>query len=198
MITAHARLRRGRALLLAVAALASASLLGGCLTAEKKEYVYTLKSDGSGTGRILFRNIGSADEQEAGTDNSTADYTQLINDYLKGTKFEDQHPSYTNVRKRLYEHGGQLHGEITFDFESYEQIGLYRHNGSGPWMYYAGSLEGISVEQIDTTNGSFAGARMPVVFWPEKTTEFRIVTSLETSSRPARSLLPLYKRIGSN
>ena len=100
--------------------------------------------------------------------------------------------------KRLFERNGQLHGEVTFEFAGYPEVGLYRHEEKGPWMYYTGTLSGMSLEQVDTTNGRYPGESMPVIFWPEETTTFRFTTSIEQPGRPVRSLLALYKRIGTD
>lgn len=186
---------------LALAALfvLSGVTLGGCLMVEHKEYLFLVRPDGSGQGRITFEHISSVQESEAEQDQAIKDYTQLLNEYVKGKKFENENPAYQNVRKRLYEKDGKLFGEVTFEFLTYEDVGLFRLNGGGQWMYHTGALNGATIEQFDTSNGTYGGVRMPVVFWPESTTEFRIYTKVEEAEKgAARSLLPLFKRIGVN
>lgn len=180
-------------------ALFSALAMAGCLTAEKKEYKIKLNPDGSGTGTITFYNIVSAEEDSS--DVSVRDYTELVNQYLKGKKFEDGHPAYTNVRKRLYERDGKLTGEIIFDFSSPDLVGLYRYKDKGTWVYYMGyssSANDMSVEKFESSSGEPAGDRIPLIFWPEGTTDFTVTTLLTPVDRSTRSLLGLYKRIGTN
>jgi hypothetical protein len=185
------RLIRSLGLLLLVAA--GSTLLGGCLTVQQKEYIFTLKPDGKGTGRIIFHDIRSMEEEG---DNSVADYTKLVNDYIKGKEFDESNPLYSNIKKRLFEDKGRLMGEITFDFETPEDVGLFRYQGKGPWMYYTEAMNNLSSERYESSNGTLGGEKMPVLFWEEKTREFRVINSFDNKSRPTSSLLPLYRRIG--
>jgi hypothetical protein len=174
--------------------LCCALLASGCLTAERKEIVFTVKPDGSGTGRITFYNIKSIEEE--GKDNSSHDYADLVKKYLKGTKFEESYPEYLNMKKRLYEEEGRLNGELTFEFKHYEDIGLYRYEGKGPWMYFIGSRSDVAIERFDTSNGSYPNDMLPVVFWPAEISEFHIIDRFDDPGQAARSLLPLFKRFG--
>jgi hypothetical protein len=178
----------------------SSLLLGGCLMVESKDYTFLVKPDGSGSGRIVFENFTSMQDTQEAEDQTTKDYTELINKFLKGNSLEMQNPAYTNLKKRLFEQDGKLHGEITFDFASYEDVGLFRLDDKGMWMYHAGQMNGGTMERLDSANGRFGGQRMPVVFWPEGTSEFRLYTTLEQPEENAvtRSLLPLFKRIGTD
>jgi len=195
----HHMLRLPAHRLLPLVVLIASVSLGGCLMVEKKEYQFLVRPDGSGQARIIFENISSAQENDTDQDHATKDYTRLLTDYVKGKRFESDNPSYYNVKKRLYEEDGKLNGEVTFDFLSYEDVGLYRLEGAGPWMYHVAGRSGATVEQFDTSNGVFGGPSMPVVFWKEGTTEFRIRTIVEEAEKgTSRSLLPLFKRIGVN
>lgn len=167
--------------------------MGGCLTAERKETVFIVKPDGSGTGRIVFYNIRSIEERDE--DVSIRDYNELLSNYLKGRKFDDFYPEFINLKKRLFEQDGELNGELTFEFLHYNDVGLYRYREDGPWMYYVGPRADFSVEHFDASNGTVPGEQMPVAFWPAGTTEFRVVSRFD-QSESARSLLPLFKRIG--
>ena len=171
-----------------------AFVASGCLTAERKELIFTVKPDGSGSGRITFYNIMSVEEE--GKDASLGDYTELINRYLKGTKFEDFYPLYMNLKKRLYEENGRLNGELTFDFGHYEDVGLYRYQDKGPWMYFIGVKSDFGVERYDTSTGTVPSEQMPLVFWPEGTTEFRISSRYDNTDAARHTLFPLYRRIG--
>ncbi len=168
----------------------------GCLTVERKEITFWVKPDGSGNGRLVFRGIGSV--QENGTDNTLTDYTHLVNTYFKGKELEERYPAYSDFKKRIYEENGKLVGEVTFRFSHYEDVGLYRYQDRGPWMYHIGYRSEFVVEQFDTSNGTAATELMPVLFWPENTTEFRISSHFDGSDLSVRPLLPLYKRIGTD
>ncbi len=174
-------------------ALAASFLLAGCLTAERKVITLQVNPDGTGSGTIVFYNLKSMQEDES--DRALTDYSRLIDTWLHGNEFERANPALYNVQKRLFANKEQLNGEISFDFYHYGDIGLYRHNDVGPWMYYA-YLNTSEIEQFDTTNGQFGGDYMPIIFWPEKTTTFEIVNKFETEGRPEQSLFPLYDRIG--
>jgi len=168
--------------------------VGGCLTAQRKIMVYTLRPDGSGTGSIVFENLMSMDDD--GVDASARDYGELINTYVKGNRFQELDPDLQNVQRRLYEENGMLCGELTFEFASYESVGLYRHDSSGPYMYHVGRQSDIAAERFDSSNGRVGGPRMPVVFWPAETTVFRIVAALQEPASDTRSLLPMFRRFG--
>ena len=174
-------------------AFAASVLLTGCLTAERKVMTLRVNPDGTGSGTITFYNLKSM--QEDATDRSLADYSRLVDTWLHGNEFEQANPTLHNIRKRLFDEGRKLHGEVSFDFYHYTDIGLYRHNDAGQWMYYA-HLNTSEIEQYESSNGEFGGEIMPVVFWPEGTKEFTIENVFNTGDRPETSLYPLYNRIG--
>lgn len=169
--------------------------VSGCLTAERKETIFTVKPDGSGSGKIIFYNIRSIEED--GKDVSLGDYNELVNSYMKGAKFEDFYPDFLNMKKRLYRDKDQLNGELSFEFLHFNDVGLYRHQGTGPWMYHVGPKADFSVEHFENSNGTVANEKMPVVFWPDDTREFRIVARFD-HSESSRSLLPVYERVGTD
>lgn len=173
-----------------------AVVAGGCLTAERKEIIYTINPDSSGTGRIIFHNLMSSEEE--GNDVSLRDYQEIVGNYLKGTKFDDFFPELQNKQKRIFEENGVLNGEVSFTFSHYEEVGLFRYNGQGPYMYHVGSKADYATEQFESSNGDLYTPRLPVVFWPDTATVFRIVSTIEKPSPESRSLLPLYKRIGTD
>ena len=174
-------------------AFAASLLLAGCLTAERKVITLQVNPDGTGSGTIVFYNLKSMQEDES--DRAHIDYARLVDTWLHGDEFEQANPALYNVQKKLFASGKQLNGEVSFDFYHYADIGLYRHNDVGQWMYYA-NLNTSEIEQFDTTNGQFGGDYMPVIFWPEEATIFEITNKFETEGRPEQSLLPLYNRIG--
>ncbi|MBK7866873.1 MAG: hypothetical protein IPJ75_07730 [Ignavibacteriales bacterium] len=98
-------------------------LFAGCLTVDKKEYSYKTKSDGSGEGWIKFYNIKSAKDGE--DDVSLKDFAELIDDYVKGTKFEDENPSLKVTSKELMAEGGKLNGLVKFTFSNIADISFF-------------------------------------------------------------------------
>lgn len=184
-------------LILWIASTTIAFVLTGCLTAQRKVLTFTLNADGSGKGRIVFENIMSMDD-ENGVDASARDYGELINTFLHGTRFQEMNPELENMQKRLYEKDDVLYGEVTFDFLSYMSVGLYRHQGDGPYMYHIGRQSDIAWERYASSNGVEGGARMPVVFWPAGTTEFSITASIQDPDVDTRTLLPLFRRFGTS
>lgn len=167
---------------------------GGCLIAAKKVIAFEVSEDGSGTGKIIYTDLSSLQEDEH--DRSLEDYSTMIEEWLNGSNLETIWPGAQNIEKRIFELGGALHGEMTFSFEHYNEVGLYRHDDTGPWMYHAGRHTS-NVEGFDTSNGRYGGEMMPVIFWPDTTVTFRIVNGFDPGNRPVRSLHPLYKRLGS-
>ncbi len=173
----------------AVPAAGAALLLAGCLTVESKEYHVTLRGDGSGDARIIFRNIQSENDD---TSNTTAqDFQQLIDGYLLGNRFEKDNPGFHNVRKRLYVEDGKLCGEVDLSFDSLAVLRIFTYDKDGPLMYFVGSP--ITSEVLQETNGTFGREWMPVVFWPAATRELYIKTRIVSQSSYHRPLLARYE-----
>ena len=168
-------------------------VLGGCLTAGRKVIKLHLDEEGKGTGSITFYNIMSIQENEE--EQSHKDYTELVSTWIKGDAFERANPSLSNVNKRLFAEKGVLNGEVTFQFFHPLEVGLYRHNDVGPWMYFT-KHGSSSWEQFDTCNGDYGGELMPVAFWKEGTTEFMIANRFDHADMTLVPLFPLYDKFG--
>lgn len=182
----------------AAALLLLSVMVAGCLTAERKIIRLNVKPDGSGTGSILYVNIMSSEED--GLDVSARDYGELVSKYLKGDEYDDAYLGLRNLKKRLYEDRGMLNGELTFAFDSYDDVGLYRYdnpNGqrTGPYMYSIATHGGYAAEKFEGSNGTEGPPHMPVLFWPDTTRNFEVVARIDTASAETRSLLPIYKRV---
>jgi hypothetical protein len=96
------------------AILALASLITSCLTVEKKEYKFELTGKNSGTLTIKYINIFAS-----GIDSASQiadDFDDLKTNYIAGDKIEQDYPTATNIKKRLFEENGQLCAEVTMDF----------------------------------------------------------------------------------
>ena len=162
----------------------------GCLTVAEKEYHFKLLSDHSGTAIIKFIDIGS--ESEDTTDTSQEDFDHLITFYLRGTQFEEQNPGFRDIRKRLYEDGGRLVGEIEFAFDSLGTVKLFRFDADSPYMYYVGT--DFFSEELAETNGDYKSNTMPVIFWPRGTTEFSLRTRVSSETPARRTLVDHFRR----
>ena len=168
------------------------ALLGGCLTAEKKEVRITLNPDGkSGTGSIIFTGISSSpgDSVEA----IREDFNTLIAEYYQGKKIELENKGMKNVRKRLYKEAGHLMGEILFDFDDIASIGFFRYKNSGPYMFYTVADGFFTSGQYESSNGSYLGEKLPVIFWDADQTELYYRMALTSTTEPRKSLMPQYE-----
>jgi len=146
--------------------------VAGCLTAEYKEYTWNIKSDGSGTGKIVWRNIFSSGNTEK--DESAKDFVSLIDDYLEGTDAERDYPGFANVKKRLFIEDGELCGEMTFEFDELSDIGFYRYQDKGPLMFLLKGMDETFVE----CSGEWGGEEFTVAFFDMGKKKHTLKTSL--------------------
>lgn len=109
--------------------LAITVFFSSCLTCEKKDYVYVLNKDGSISLTINFINIlSSFSQSEDGATPASvaeADYQELMNDYIKGSKAEGDYGDAVVETKRLYEENGKLNGQLVLKFKNLEDAKLY-------------------------------------------------------------------------
>lgn len=163
----------------------------GCLTVEKKEYIFELTKD-SGKLTIKYINILSLNDSIPG-DAAEADYMELMDDYINGETIEESYPNASNINKRLYVENGQLCGEVTMDFTDISQAMLYRLDKKSPYMFSIS--ETIDGESYITSNGTYGNEEyMKVVFWPKKAKMLTVTTSVEEPSEDAYSLADEHKR----
>src|SRR5436190_22545035 len=99
-------------------------ILQGCLSVETKEYSFKLKKDKSGQGSIKYINLMSDKKDSLST--IEADYRDLIDNYLKGGKVEEELHGIKNVKKRLFEEDNRLCGEISFEFDDITKLRFYK------------------------------------------------------------------------
>lgn len=168
------------------------SLLTGCLTTESKQYSFKVKPDGSGEGSITFINIVSQDDD--GRDVSFKDFGELVTDYLEGSSFEDANANYTVTGKRLYEKDGKLNAEVTFTFESIDNIGFFRTADCecAPVLFSTSSLQ----ETLTESNGRNLNESMnvPLISWDASTKEYNFKTTVLDDTSNTRSLLAHWQK----
>jgi len=172
--------------------LISLLILNGCLTSELKEYNITVNSDKSGSGYFKFINILS--HNYSGEDSLDIDFKELINDYLQGSKLENEMPKIRIKSKSLIEEYGKLSGIIEFEFNHINDLGLFQYDDASPIMYFVD----IWSENYVESNGNYNPEIMPVIFWEKDTREIRLKTTIAGEVDPEDpeyvSLLEYYKK----
>jgi hypothetical protein len=165
--------------------------LTGCLSTEYKEYIFNIKSDGSGDGEIIFYNLVSVEDDEK--DDSIKDFGELISDYIEGTNFEDDNPNYRVTNKELFETDSTLAGRVEFEFNNFREIGFYKSENCdcSPLMYFLGDFG----ETYSESNGNYLGEEndFPVIVWQSDTDEIYIKNSVQDDLTGTHSLLNLYR-----
>jgi len=167
-----------------------ALMASSCLTVEKKEYKFEMKDAHSGTLTITYINIMSMKNDTA--DMTSADFEELLSSYINGTEIEKNYQSAIVRSKRLYEHNGQLYGEVIIDFSNLKSVGLYQYENKCPYMLSIGTS--VESETFLGTNGEFGGDYMPVVFWPKSEKVMTLRTHITTPDESCSSLLADYKK----
>lgn len=187
--TQFAVIRRFSTRLIATAAaLTLVVALSGCLTAEYKEVRVRLNADGrTGSGTIYFTNIMSSPGDTA--DVSQDDFNSLIAEYYQGRKLEMENKGMKNVRKKLYKQDGKLMGEVDFDFDDLSSLGIFRYKDAGPYMYYTVGDGFFTSGQYVSSNGSYMGEKMPVIFWESDAKELYYKMQLTTPQEVHKPLI---------
>ena len=165
---------------------ASALFLTSCLTVEKKEYKYELTGKNAGTLTIIYYNIASTNDSDGV---AHTDFTELTDTYLNGTKPEDEFPGATMVKKELYEENGKLCARIVLGFSDLKTAHLYQTDKKGAYMLHMSSFS----ENYESSNGTWGGEVMPVVFWDKKLKALNVTTTVEKNIDNTLSLLDMYK-----
>jgi hypothetical protein len=174
-------------------AFAFLAILSGCLTAEKKEVHITINDDGiSGTGKIIFTGIASSPGDSITVINE--DFNSLIAEYYQGRKIELENKGWRNVHKKLYEQDGKLMAEIDFDFNDIADLSFFRYKNSGPRMLYTVADGFFTSGQYESSNGTYLGEKLPVIFWDSTQTDLSYRMSLSSPQEPKKSLLANYQK----
>lgn len=165
----------------------------GCLTVETKEYSFKVKKDGSGEAVIKYINIMTDSKDSAGVPEN--DYRDLIDSYLKGDKLKEDYPTAKNIQKKLFEEDNQLCGEVKFQFDDITKFKFYKYKDKGPWCYYLSSAMGmLGGEQYFSSNGTYGGENMPVIFWDGSEKSFEFKTTVTQPAKNTMSLVELWTK----
>jgi hypothetical protein len=163
--------------------------LSGCLTCEKKEYIFELTGNNSGRLTIKYINIMSIKDDTL--DVSVEDFESLLNDYYDGEELQNAFPDATVVNRRLFREGDVLCGEVVYEFSDLNSAKLYQHQGKGPLMYCLGCYS-LDSEYFSESNGEYGGEVMPIVFWEQGTKKLKLVTDVTYPDETTISLLDNY------
>jgi len=160
--------------------------IAGCLTCERKEYIFQLTGENSGRLTIKYVNIFSSLVDSTGE--LSADYDELMDLWLNGEKLERDFPQARKFKKKLFEENGTLCGEISMEFDDISKVRLYRYMNSGPFMF---SMSGANDdnETFSQSNGEYGGDMMPVIFWPDDARTLRFSTKVATPDSSCVSML---------
>ena len=163
----------------------------GCLTTQYKEYSYKVNKDGSGSGKILFYNIVS--QLDDGKNVSFKDFGELVDDYLNGTRFEDDNPKLKVTGKKLFEKDGMLMGEVAFNFENRDSIGFFitKNCDCSPIRYHLSNYNETFIE----SNGKWLGGdgNFSAICREDGSGERYLKTGAQGGGTEANSLLPMWK-----
>ncbi|MBI4946097.1 MAG: tetratricopeptide repeat protein [Bacteroidetes bacterium] len=171
--------------------LTSFILLTGCLTVEFKEYKFELNPDKSGTLTIKFINIRAVCENKTAADSvSDADYNELVNAYLNGTRIEDDFANAHVISKRLFEEDGKLCGETVLKFDSISQVNIFQYDPSGPLMLMTNVLN----EKYYDSNGNKGPDYFPAVFWDKSVKTLILKNAIATDIDSTKELLGFYRK----
>lgn len=165
--------------------------ISGCLTCEKKEYVFQLTGLNSGKLTIKYINIFSSLIDS--TAELTSDHKELTDLWFKGEKVEIDFPQIKKLRKRLYEENGTLCGEITLEFDDLSKVRLYRSRNDGPFIFKLSEVNDDG-ETFLQTNGNFEDGETPIISWPEDSRTLRFSTKIATPDSTCVSMLQQWEQ----
>ena len=166
-----------------VVVLSTGVLLSGCLQVQEKHYRFQLQADGTMSGSICFLGIQSSDEYDA--DVSSTDFYSLVEDYVEGTQYEDDH-NYLNVSsKQFWVEDTSLNCELRFTLADPAAAGFVLHRNCNCAPAYL--LLSDDYKPLVTSNGERNGEQ-DLLSWPPGTTEFTFITGSAEETEGIRSL----------
>ncbi|MEZ4237662.1 MAG: hypothetical protein R3F59_16245 [Myxococcota bacterium] len=117
----------------------------GILTACPEVGRMTFRFDlATGKGELMVEDIGTDDPTKA-----DEDFAQVVNEYVLGSKVQDDHPSWRVGAREFVPRDGRLDAKVAFDFARPEDVGLYKYDKKSPWFWC-----GDKDEEVVSTNGT--------------------------------------------
>lgn len=166
----------------------SSLVLTSCLTVERKEYVFEIREDMSGTLTVRYINIMSV--MDGNTDISEDDYKDLIRKFIEGQYLENEYKGAVVSGKRLFEENGVLCGEVKIEFVDLASVGLFRLSENCSFMMCIEPC--LDKETYASSNGIHGGSVMPAVFWDPDYRILTLSTTVTTPDKTTKSLLPVH------
>ena len=164
--------------------------LSSCLTVERKSYNMQLNKDGSGALTIDYYNIMAEISDGETKDDAKKYYNELMNDYYNGDVIKKLYPKAVVTKKEFYEKDGKLCAQVVLSFKNIAEVGFYKKEKKGDIMFAL--CASVFSETYVTSNGTYGGETMPVIFWGNKSKQINFITSIMPPSEKTMSLLPLY------
>lgn len=137
----------------------------------------------TGQGVVLVEDIGT-DEPGA----ADQDFARIVNEYILGSTFQDDHPTWRVGERKLFESQGRLDGRVDFQFSRPSDVGLYQHDRKSPYFWCA---EGG--DTVVSTSGTIIPQYPNCVAFDRKAKQLE-VTVTSGSMGPRTSLLPQFGR----
>jgi hypothetical protein len=179
-----------RRIIILIAGLSALLMISGCLWVERAEYYIRVQPDGRGEGKVKFYNIcyeeGLLDSTKSG--DLSAALSELMEKYVRGPGFEQEHPDLTITGKRLYREDSILVGEVDFTFDSLANLGIwtYRQQGELLISMVVHPLFGALQTELVNSNGKFTSVAegSPFLVWDESVPliSFMVRTESDPSS----------------
>ena len=83
---------------------------------------------------------------------------------------------------------------MTFDFDDITQFKFYKYKDEGPWCFYLVSFSMTGPSEVYfSSNGTYGGDNMPVVFWDGNVKEFKFKTSVTAPGQNTLSFLEMWR-----
>lgn len=160
------------------------ALATACPKVERKVYVFDMKAR---TGVLKFENIVT-DSPE--TQNN--DFMEIVNQVIRGTKLEEEHPGWRIGKKELVEAEGRLDGVMEFTFDDARGAGLYQHDKKSGYVWCTSRNE---EETIVSTNGTRLDDVLPgCVAWDRKTAVLEVTVRSATMAGGEKPLLDPFRK----
>lgn len=155
-------------------------LSSGCPEIGRITYRFDLPS---GSGSLEFEDIGTDSPSSA-----ASDFAEIVNDWLLGSKVQDEHPSWRVGERKLLEREGRLDGLVLFTFDRPADAGLYQYDRKSPYLWCAGEEE-----LVVSTNGTVVPTYPSCVFFDRKIKRVEVTVTKGDSTGGRSSLLPQYQ-----
>lgn len=155
-------------------------LMAGCPEIGRVTYRFDL---GQGAGSLSFEDIGTDDPSSA-----QSDFAQIVNEWVLGSKVQDEHPTWRVGERKLFERDGRLDGQVLFTFDSPSDAGLYQHNKKSPYLWCASQGE-----TVISTNGTVVPQYPSCVMFERKTKVAEVTVTSATGLGSRTSLVEQFR-----